>query len=214
MARTYPRFLLSKASQSKSKGTFIIHTLEPPFIAEPLFNDLRQIIDVNILKVWEEDLLPFVKAGEIAEKEIPKWWKYSGIHDSSDPRDQLISKLSKLDFLRDYHSAFTVEEAQEVIKIVFPTKAKNFYHGSNSYGLKHNFERLSMLFISGLYKNKYCSNDTIKSALINEGFRTKQDSPNSPNIVANICEAEIKIIRKFGYYRVNNMANSEAFDNA
>ena len=210
MGRAFPRFLLSKSTQPKSKGTFIIHTLDPAFIAEPTFNEIRQIIDIHIVEVWQQGTYYSDKAREIADKEIPNWWKYSGIHDSCDPRDQVISKLSKLDFLRNVREHFTVEEAQQVIRIIFPNKAKNFYRGSTSYGIKHDFERISEMFNSdGIAK--YCGNDVIKTALKLEGFKTKEEAPNSPNIFANLVEQEVKLIQSFGYYRVNHFNALETF---
>lgn len=210
MGRAIPRFLLSKSTQSKSKGTFIIHTLDPQFIAEPEFDEIRQIIDCHIVEVFQGGTLYSDKAREIADKEIPTWWRYSGIHDSSDLRDKIIASLSKFVFLSNVEKEFTVEEAQEVLRIIFPTKAKNLNRSVDSYGIKHDFERISMLFNSG-GKKKYCNNETIKKALAKEGFRTKQDSEGSPNVVANISEAELKLIRKIGFYRVNNIHGAEPF---
>ncbi len=210
MGRAYPRFLLSKSTQAKSKGTFIIHTLNPAFIAEPEFNEIRQIVGVHIVEVFEKGTFYYDKAREIAYKEIPNWWKYSGIHDSYDSRDKIISGLSKLLFLNDRSKEFTVEEAREVLKIVFPTKAKNFCHEVTTYGIKHDFERISSLFNkSG--DTKSCNNETIKEGLVLEGFNTKEQSPNSPNLIANLADAEVNRLRKMSFYRINNLTATDSF---
>jgi hypothetical protein len=200
MGRYFPRFLLSRSTQAKSKGTFIIHTLDPGFIAEPTFDEARRIIDIHVVHVFEQGTFYQEKAKEIAEKEIQKWWKYSGIHDSCDPRDRLISKLSALSFLRDNSSQFTVDQATEVIKILYPTKAKRLNTDVSSYGIKHDLERLSLLFLPGL-STKYCSNDTIKEAFAKEGFKHSSDGPNE---FYNISEKECHLVRKIAFYLVNN----------
>lgn len=210
MGRAYPRFLLSKSTQAKSKGTFIIHTLDPVFIAEPAFNEIRQIIDVHVVEVYQQGTFYFDKATQIADKEIPTWWKYSGIHDSCEPADKIISKLQKLDFLKRKESDYSIEEAQEVIKIVFPNKANAYNKNITSYGLKHCLERISQLFISENI-NKYCSNNTLKHALKLQGFKTKEDGPGSPNVIANISEKDLNIIEPIGFYRINNFGTTESF---
>ncbi len=209
MGRAYPRFLLSKSTQSKSKGTFIVHTLEPQFIAEPQFNDVRQLIDLHVIEVFKEGTFYRDQANEIAAKEIPNWWKFSGIHDSCDPRDKLIAGLSKLTFISNYREHF-VEEAREVIKLAFPTKAKNLNHDVTTYGIKHDFERISTLFIK-TDSTKYCSNDTIKKALELEGFKTKVEEPGSPNLIANLAEAELNRFRKIAFYSANNRGTIGSF---
>jgi hypothetical protein len=203
MGRAYPRFLLCKSTQPKSKGTFIIHTTDPQFIAEPEFNDARQIVSVHVIEAFQQGTFYYSKACEIADKEIPTWWKFSGIHDSCDSRDKLIASLAKLSFISNYREHYTIEEAREVIKVAYPTRAKNIYHGVNTYGIKHDFERISTLFNkSG--QSKYCSNDTVIKALELEGFKTKLEEPGSPNFIANFSESEVNRMRKIGFYCVNN----------
>lgn len=210
MGRAYPRFLLSKSTQSKSKGTFIVHTLDPQFVAEPEFNDARQIIGVHVIQAFQQGTHYYNKACEIAEKEIPNWWKFSGVHDSCDPRDKLIAGLARLPFMSNYREHFTVEEAREVLRIAYPTKAKNLFHDVNTYGIKHDFERISTLFNKSEH-TKYCSNDTIKEALELEGFKTKVDSPGSPNLIANFAESEVNRFRKIAFFSINNSETIGSF---
>jgi hypothetical protein len=210
MGRAYPRFLLSKSTQAKSKGTFVIHTLDPQFIGELSFNDARQITDVHVIEAFHQGTYYYNKACEIAEKEIPNWWKYSGIHDSCDLRDKLIAGLSKLPFITNYKEHFTVEEAREIMKIAYTGRAKNLYYDVNTYGIKHDFERISTLF-NKTGQSKYCSNDTIKEALELEGFKTKTDKTGSPNLIANFVESEVNRLRKIGFYSVNNQSTHGFF---
>lgn len=200
MGRSYPRFLLSRSTQGKSKGTFIIHTLDPGFIAEPAFDDARRIIDIEVIKVFENGTYYEDKALEIAKTEVPKWWRYSGIHDSADPRDRIVSKLSTLFFLSDESQPFTIEEAQETIRILFPTKANKIYNLTTSYGIKHHLERLSMMF-NPKSSSKYCGNDVIKEAFKREGFDHKVDGQNE---CYNILEKEYKRVSKMAFQIVNN----------
>lgn len=211
MKRSYPRFLLSKSTQTKSKGIFIIHTLEPAFIAVPTFNQIRQIEYVDVIKVWPEGFKYLDEARVIAKQEIPKWWRYSGIHDSYDPIDKIITQLQKLDFLRTGPSPhYTIDQAQEVIRIIFPRKTDNFFHDRTSYGLKHDLEAISQLFNDkDLYK--YCGNDVLKQALINEGFKIKESFPGSPNVIVNISQHDVHMIESLAYYRVNNFNKTESY---
>src|SRR5690349_17680489 len=114
MGRQFPRFLLCTSSTAKSKGVFVIHTLEPRFICKPVFNKGRLLEDYDVLDVWTEGVHKYsIEVSKVLD-DLGKWWQNSGIHESSDPKDQLISKLSRLDFLRDADKHFTVEEVQEV----------------------------------------------------------------------------------------------------
>jgi len=210
MGRKYPRFLLCNTTTGKSKGTFIIHTLEPQFICKPEFTDGRGIEDVWILEIWSDGFDRFSPEVVQAKEDINDWWRYSGIHDSPDPRDKVISGLSKLDFLKDATTHYTVEQAQEVIKIIFPSRAKSINTTKTSYGLKHDLERLSGMFLSG-DRRKYCSNDTLKEAMKNEGFHSRQDGPNSPNEFYNITEKELNLMRKLTFYRANHSFKGETF---
>lgn len=210
MGRQFPRFLLCNSSTAKSKGLFIVHSLEPRFIAIPEFSEGRGIQDCRVIEVWSDGYNKYDgKVLQVVE-EIPNWWKYSGIHESNDPRDKVISGLSKLKFLKDSSTHFTIEQVQEVIKIVFPTKAKRVNDSRSSYGLKHDVERISSIFISR-HSNKYCSNDTLKEAMANEGFKATKEDPNSPNEHYNISEKELNIISKLGFNRINNYTESESF---
>jgi hypothetical protein len=200
MGRSYPRFLLSKSTKAKSKGTFIIHTLDPAFLAEPFFDDARRLIDISVIDIFGNNgTYYWEKARAIASNEIPDWWKYCGIHESTDKRDILLSKLSSLSFLRNSEE-YTVEDVYEMIKIIYPTKAKRIYKQIDSYGIKHDFERISTLLLSTIGK-KYCTNDTVKAAFSIAGFESISDGPNEHY---NISEGESNLIRKIGLFAVNN----------
>jgi hypothetical protein len=84
MARQHPRFLLSSSTTGKSKGFFIIHTLEPRFIATPEFNEGRNIEECRVLDVWSEGFDKWHPDVREALEEVNNWWKYSRIHDSND----------------------------------------------------------------------------------------------------------------------------------
>ncbi len=208
MGRQFPRFLLCSSINAKSKGVFIIHSLEPRFICKPVFNKGRLLGDCDVLDIWTEGVHKYsIEVSNVID-DLRKWWRYSGIHESSNPKDQIISKLSKLDFLRDADNHFTLEEAQEVVKIIFATKAKNINTSRSSYGLKHDFERLSRMFLSGS-RSKYCSNDILKDAMKKEGFNSKLDSPNSPNEFYNISEKELNMIDDIATFIANNYYHKE-----
>ncbi len=51
MARGYPRFLFSNPQNTKSKGPFLVHTLEPKFIAQVVVKD-NQYSGVHLLENW------------------------------------------------------------------------------------------------------------------------------------------------------------------
>lgn len=177
MARKYPRFLLSNPANTKSTGPFVIHTLEPRFIAKPAFDEKRNLYDSSLVDVWSTDhhIMDVYKI----MGEIPEWFRHSGIHQSSNPEDQIIVAVLKLDFLADYETHLTVDQARELIKILFPTKAKSIYEQSSSYGLKHLFEKVSRRVIArGHSANKYCSNDVAIEAFEKEGFKWTQSGPN------------------------------------
>jgi len=192
MLRGYPRFLFSNPTNVKSEGPFIIHTLEPQFIVKPEFDSKRNIIDCRLLKVWADDydkgmVYPIIE-------EIPAWFKLSGNQQSSNQDDVLIAAVSKLSFLTDISSHFTVEQAKSLIRLLFPTKTKKFYEGSSSYGIKHLFEHVSMTVInSGHRMNKYCSNQTVIEAFEEEGYKWEQEGPNR---YMNISAKEINRAKK------------------
>ncbi|HEX7868576.1 MAG TPA: hypothetical protein VF455_00540 [Chryseobacterium sp.] len=176
MAKSYPRFLFSNPSNVKKDGSYIIHTLEPRFIVRPEFDAKRNIIDCHVLEVWSEDhdrwsIQPFLD-------EIPKWFKLSGVQQSTNHDDVLLAAILPLPFLIDRSTHFSVEEAKTLIKLLFPSKTKTFYEGSSSYGLKHLFEHISMTAFNERFKNKYCSNQTVIQAFEEEGYRWKQEGPN------------------------------------
>ena len=177
MAKKFPRFLISDPTNVKEKGPFIIHTLEPQFICKPEFDDKRNVVDFRILEVFGSSP-SHSEADEIA-KEIPLWYRHSGIHQSSNTADKIFSEISKCEFVKNYQEHYTVEEASTIVSILFPTKAKAIYEGSSSYGLKHLLEHLSRTILNTKYGvKKYCSNDTIIKAFELQGFRMKEYGPN------------------------------------
>lgn len=193
MAKSYPRFLFSNPTNTKSIGSYIVHTLNPPFLVKPKFDSKRNIVGYDIMKVWAEnhDLL---EVYEIAD-EIPLWFKMSGIQQSSHEDDVLITAVTKLTFLSDYKSEFTVEEARILIRLLFPSKAKKIYLGSSSYGIKHFFEHVSNTIINPNERiNKYCNNQTAIEAFELEGFSWVQEGPNR---YMNIVAKEINRAYKF-----------------
>jgi hypothetical protein len=188
MARKYPKLLWSNPSNTKSSGPFVVHTQSPRFIAKPIFDDKRNLIDTTILEIWELDQDP-MDAWEI-QKQIPMWFNEAGRQQSIHEDDKLICGLSRLEFLKNGREHFTVDEARQVLSILFPVKAKNIYYGSSSYGLKHLLEHVSSSFTSKM-TYKYCSNDTIIKAFELEGFRSVKED-RSPNPHFNLTAKEVK----------------------
>ena len=177
MSRGFPRFLFSNPTNVKTEGPFIIHTLKPQFIVKPEFDAKRNIINSRVLKVWTEEY--DLRTVDEIIKEIPAWFKLSGIQQSSNQDDIVIAAISRFSFLTDISSHFSVEQAKYLIRILFPTKTKKIYEGSSSYGIKHLFEHVSMSFFNTKYSmNKYCSNQTVIQAFEEEGYKWIQDGPN------------------------------------
>ncbi|MHB8207478.1 hypothetical protein [Mucilaginibacter sp.] len=187
MARKYPRFLLSNPSNTKSSGPFIIHTLAPQFIVKPEFDEKRNLYDSVLIDVWSQDY----DSAEVYEamKEIPQWFKHSGRFQSNHEDDLLLVEIEKLDFLLDYETHLTVDQARKLIRLLFPTKSKSIYELSSSYGLKHLFEKVSRRIIGRHGASKYCGNDTAIEAFEKEGFQWQQTGPNR---CMNISAKELK----------------------
>lgn len=175
MARKYPKFLWSNPSNTKSSGPFIIHTLYPRFIAKPIMDDQRNLLDCMTVEIWEKDY--DYASLNAAKDEIPQWFKHSGRLQSNYKEDQIILAVKNLPFLLDNKNHFTVDEARQLIRLLFPTKSRTIYKRSSSYGLKHLFERVSRYAIFN-GNNKYCSNDTAIEAFELEGYRWIQEGPN------------------------------------
>lgn len=195
MGKQFPRFLISNATNAKTKGPFIIHTLTPKFICKPLFDSRRNIVDLTAIEMFneEDNALKHVKASRVLE-DMQEWYRYSGQHQSDHVEDKIVSEMQNLKFLSDEQiTPFTVEQVQSVIKIIFPTKAKTIYQGSSSYGLKHFMEHISQTILGKDRVNKYCSNDTLKEAFEKEGFKHREDGPNR---CYNILASEINRAKK------------------
>jgi hypothetical protein len=177
MSRGYPRFLFSDPANIKDQGPFIIHTLAPRFILKPRFDGRRDIIDWKILEVWSEGYDNY-SVHKVA-CEVPEWFKRSGIQQSSNDDDKLITAVQSLTFLKDVAEHYTVDQAKLLIQLLFPTQTKGIYEGSSSYGLKHFFEHISRTIIGDrMTRSKYCSNDTVIQAFEELKYKWKQDGPN------------------------------------
>lgn len=187
MARKYPKLLWSNPSNTKSSGPFVVHTQYPRFIAKPHFDEKRNLIDTSIIEIWEKESTQ-IDTWEI-QKGIPMWFNESGRYQSIHEDDKLICGLSRLEFLKENSGHYTVEEARQVLQVLFPVKATTIYHGSSSYGLKHLLEHISGAF--GIRHNyKYCGNDTMIKAFEQEGFRSVYED-GSPNPHFNITKTEV-----------------------
>jgi hypothetical protein len=188
MGKQFPRFLISNATNTKTKGPFIVHTLPPKFICKPLFDAKRNLIDLTAVEMFNEEdaSLKHFKAMEVFE-DMREWYRYSGIHQSDNSEDKILSEIDNLVFLKDKAlTPFTVEQVREIIKIIFPTKAKSIYKGSSSYGLKHLMEHISQTVYGHGRINKYCSNDILKEAFESENFKYVEKGPNRHyNILAS-----------------------------
>lgn len=195
MGKEFPRFLISNATNTKNKGPFIIHTLAPKFICKPLFDTKRRLYDLTSIEMFnpEDNALKHVKAHEVL-RDMQEWYRYSGIHQSDNQEDKILSEMDALRFLSEEQLIdFTVDQVQSIIRVIFPTKAKNIYYGSSSYGLKHFMEHISQSVLQKGGINKYCSNDTLKEAFELEGFKHKEDGPNR---YYNILASEINRAKK------------------
>lgn len=53
MARKFPRFLFSNPKNTKSEGPFIIHTMEPRFIAKVDIIERPHLFDIELLESWD-----------------------------------------------------------------------------------------------------------------------------------------------------------------
>ncbi len=195
MGKQFPRFLISNATNTKTKGSFIIHTLPPKFICKPIFDAKRNLIDLTAVEMFNEEdhEFKYVKSNGVLN-DMREWYKYSGLHQSDNAEDKILSEVHNLKFLSEQElKPFTVEQVQSVIKIIFPTKAKTIYNGSSSYGLKHFMEHISQTILGRGRINKYCSNDTLKEAFEIENFKHKEEGPNR---YYNILASEINRAKK------------------
>lgn len=195
MAKQFPRFLISNATNTKIKGPFIVHTLPPKFICKPLFDEKRNLVDITHIEMFNEEdkSLKYVNAHSVFD-EMKEWYKYSGVHQSDNIEDKVLSEIHKLNYLNDEAvTPFSVEQVQEIIKIILPTKAKNIYNGSSSYGLKHLMEHISQTVLGNGRINKYCSNEVLKNAFEIEKFRYTQEGPNR---YYNILASELNRAKK------------------
>lgn len=55
MAKQFPRFLISNATNTKNKGPFIVDTLPPKFICKPLFDAKRNLVDLTSIEMFNEE---------------------------------------------------------------------------------------------------------------------------------------------------------------
>ncbi|WP_256009465.1 hypothetical protein [Desertivirga xinjiangensis] len=190
MARKFPKFLWTNPDNSKSEGPFLIHSQEPRFIAKPKFTEQRFMHEVSIIEMWDDSCGPFDPQVEEIKEEIIKWFNYSGRGTSIHPDDKIIWAISKLPFLKDNETEFSVDNARELIRILFPSQAKTIYQTSSSYTFKHLFERISSYVSKGRYK--YCGNDTMITAFELEGFKLRMDGPNA---YMNLLPQEVETAR-------------------
>jgi hypothetical protein len=190
MGRKYPRFLYSEALNTKSEGPFIIHTLPPRFITKPEFDKQRNLTDFALIDNW--DNAETITRWAIQE-EMRKWFYFSGRQYSQHPKDKILVQLAACEFIKDYHTNYSVEQAAEIVSICFPTKTKTINDHHSSYGLKHLLERISSIFISINMNRKYCSNDTMKAAFDYHGFKSVADGPNCSY---NISEKDFENINE------------------
>ena len=190
MARKQPKFLWSNPTNAKSDGPFIVHTQEPRFLAKPHFDEQRNFHSISILEMWSETYDQFDLAVQQVKQEIFKWFDHSGRGISIHPYDKIIWETSRLGYLKENHVDFDVEQAREIVRILFPTKTKGIYKLSNSYGFKHLLERISGTL--NKRQRKYCSNDTMIEAFKLEGFKLIMDGPNA---YMNLSAKEVKAAR-------------------
>ncbi|MDB5012824.1 MAG: hypothetical protein JWQ25_1026 [Daejeonella sp.] len=190
MARKYPKFLWSNPTNIKSEGPFIVHTQKPRFLAKPYFDNQRNLHSISVLEMWDEDYEPFDSKVLEVQQEIYIWFDHSGRSISIHPHDNIIWEISRLEFLKDNRVEFTVEQAREIVRILFSTKPKGIYKTSSSYGFKHLMERISGFINKG--NRKYCSNDTMIEAFKMEGFRQVMEGPNA---YMNLSAKDVKTAR-------------------
>jgi hydroxymethylpyrimidine pyrophosphatase-like HAD family hydrolase len=190
MARKYPKFLWSNPTNAKSDGPFIVHTQEPRFLAKPYFDEQRKFNSISILEMWDNTYGPFDREVQEVKEEIYNWFEHSGRSISIHPDDKVIWEISRLGYLKENKVEFTVDQAREIVRILFPTKPKTVYKTSSSYGFKHLLECISGSINKG--NRKYCSNDTMIEAFKLEGFKQVMDGPNA---FMNLSAKEVKTAR-------------------
>lgn len=190
MARKYPKFLWSNPTNTKSDGPFIVHTQEPRFLAKPHFDEQRNFHSISILEMWHDTYGPFDREIQEIKEEIFDWFEHSGRSLSIHPHDKIVWEISHLGYLKENRVDFTVDQAREVIRILFPTMSKTLYKTSSSYGFKHLLERISGSI--NKRNRKYCSNVTMIEAFGLEGFKLVMDGPNA---FMNLSAKEVKIAR-------------------
>ena len=57
MARAYPRFLFSNPKDTKSPGPFVIHLLEPRFIARVEVIERPHLYNLHLLECFDREVL-------------------------------------------------------------------------------------------------------------------------------------------------------------
>lgn len=179
------RFALCEGTSGKSTEQVIVHQQEPQFRAKAEFDEQRKITSCKLLEMicsTEEKAWAYV-----AMKEIPKWYEVYGIHQSKNADDKVIAGVMKMDFLKDTHRHFTIEQAREMIRVLFPRKNKRLYKNGRTPGVKHLFESVSLVYNgnpNGCYK--YCSKTVLEVAFTLEGFRYLDNTGNyAVNLVAD-----------------------------
>lgn len=187
MARKYPKFLWSNPTNAKSDGPFIVHTQEPRFLAKAHFDEQRNFHSISILEMWDDTYGSFDPEVQEIKEEIFNWFEYSGRSMSIHPNDKIVWAITRLEYLKENQVDFTVDQAREVVRILFPTVSKTIYKANSSYGFKHLLERISGSINKG--NRKYCSNDTMIEAFKLEGFKLVMDGPNA---FMNLSTKEVK----------------------
>lgn len=194
MARKYPKFLWSNPTNVKSEGPFIVHTQEPRFLAKPHFDEQRNFHSISILEMWDENYGPFDPLVQEIKEELFTWFDNSGRSMSIHPHDKIVWEISRLAYLKENRVDYNVEQAREIVRILFPGKTKGMYTASSSYGFKHLLERISGSLNKG--NRKYCSNDTMKEAFALEGFKLELYGPNAcMNLSAKDVKTAITLYR-------------------
>lgn len=100
----------------------------------------------------------------------------------------ILLRLADMPFFSE-RGNFTVEQVREIIRVVLPTKTRTLNTSHTSYGIKHTIERISS-YMTGKEFSKYCSNDVLKQAMHEEGFRHDEGL----NWHFNMSEKEYKFI--------------------
>jgi hypothetical protein len=102
-----------------------VHTLSSRFVCKLEFDDRRFLISVHYVGNWED---ADNSVRDEVFQELRKWYNFSGRKQSSHPKDQILVQLEALEFLKNSEN-FTVEQAAEIIKICFPSKATTVNKG-------------------------------------------------------------------------------------